>query len=411
MNLIERMSDLRHCYILTPSGSLGVYREDGSFHVEGELTQALSAPIAAFLAQYRQSHDTRAYRIGLVHTDHSERPWHSQTLALADEVLRRLYPMVDVRQGRLTTFQRSNREKSLYRGMELLLGYRDQSAPMVPYYFPVFVYRSTTLDHYLPGLERTRRETDTQTPVVEIIDLFAATPFAQRNEPLIEKGLTTLQKRLIKPERRSAPNLFLIDDVRQSSYAWKENTHIPVDPYTDVEERAIAEITGRFSTSGIRDWNYTQWLESHCAPQTSKRLNHLLGTNDYRYREAEALRVFERLADFDREALRIIAALNPVFRVPAGTRLLDWGSRDNWNLYLLSGDLELKADEEKSRLLAGGSASARKPVAFLKPRLFSVSTHTQVEFLWLYEPMVDVVARLQGRSTGVRTKYLAASRS
>jgi hypothetical protein len=100
-----------------------------------------------------------------------------------------------------------------------------------------------------------------------------------------------------------------------------------------------------------------------------------------------------------------------VFRVPEGTRLLDRGTCDSWNLYLLSGELELKADQDNGWVLAGGSPSARKPVAFLKPRLFSVTARTAIEFLWLYEPMVDAVARLHQSEFGMQGAYRATAAS
>jgi hypothetical protein len=202
----------------------------------------------------------------------------------------------------------------------------------------------------------------------------------------------------------------LIDDVR-CGYAWKENANTPVDPYADAEERAIAELTGRFAPSGFRNWDYSQCLESYCAPQTGARLNQWLRANGYRYRAADELRFFERLAEFDRAALDIIATRNPVFRVPEGTRLLDRGSRDNWNLYLLSGDLELSAEHDSGWVLTGGCPSARKPVAFLKPRLFSVTARSTVEFLWLYEPMVEAVARLHQRDFDKQAAYVASAAS
>jgi len=411
MNLIERMPDLRDCFLLTPGGSLGVYQQDGSFRVDGKLTQALAAPIAAFLENYRRRQDTRDYRIGLVHSDHTGQPWQSLTLALEDQALLRLYPTANNRHGRLTAFQRRNREKSLYRGMELLLDYRDQVASSVPFFCPVFVYRGTTLDRYLPWVEREWRDSDAHTPVVEVIDLFAGVPLARHADPAIAAMLATQRKLLVKPERRSAPNLVLIDDVRHSSYAWKENASTPADPYAEAEERAIAEISGRFAATGFRDWNYSQCLESHCTPQTGARLNQWLRANGYQYRQADELRCFERMAELDRAALSIIATRNPVFRVPAGTRLLDRGSRDNWNLYLLSGDLELSSEHDSGWVLTGGSPSARKPVAFLKPRLFSVTARSTVEFLWLYEPMVEAVARLHQRDFSVQTTYVASAAS
>jgi hypothetical protein len=120
----------------------------------------------------------------------------------------------------------------------------------------------------------------------------------------------------------------------------------------------------------------------------------------YRWRGADDLRFFERFEGQDRAALQLIAAKSPVFRVPAGTLLLDVGTRDSWNLYLLSGEIEIVAPDGARYQLTGGSPSARQPVAFLKPRLFSVNALSEVEFLWLYEPMIEAVKRLHPAKFG-----------
>jgi hypothetical protein len=55
--------------------------------------------------------------------------------------------------------------------------------------------------------------------------------------------------------------------------------------------------------------------------------------------------------------------------------------------------------------IAGGSPSARQPVAFLKPRVCSVTARSEVEFLWLYEPMIEVVKRLYPARLGSTTLH------
>ena len=172
-DLIKELPDIQGCYLLTPTGTLGSYQPDGRFQADAELTQALTGPIDQFLQEYRSTHDTRWLRLGVIHSDHFDKPWKTATLALADDVLRRLYPMASARDGRMTSFQLRHREQSLFRSMELLLDYRDSAIPEIPYYCPVLVYRSTTLDYYLPWLDRPQRDSDRRTVAVEVIDLLA----------------------------------------------------------------------------------------------------------------------------------------------------------------------------------------------------------------------------------------------
>lgn len=402
-DLIKELPDIQGCYLLTPSGTLGSYQQDRRFHPDTELTQALAEPIGRFLQEIRSGQDTRWLRLGIVHADHADKPWKTATLALADDVLRRLYPVSSVRDGRMTSFQLRNREHGVFRGMELLLDYRDLAIPETPYFCPVLVYRGTRLDHYLPWPERPPRDTDRQTIAVEVIDLLAGLARSQRNVPAVARLVAAERQAIVRPELRQAPSLGLLDDVRQRNDAVPARHVVPppaaapaIDPYSaEKDTQEITELETRYAANGFRDWDYGAWFETHSTPESQERFGKLLlPAGGYRNRSAEELRFFERFESFDLAALQLIATKSPVFKVPAGTLLLDIGTRDHWNLYLLSGDLELAAPDGSLYPLTGGSASARQPVAFLKPRLFSVTTRSEVEFLWLYEPMIEAVKRL-----------------
>jgi hypothetical protein len=397
-DLIKELPDIQGCFLLTPTGTLGSYQQDGRFQTEAELTQALAGPIGQFLQEFRSTHDTRWLRLGIIHADHTNKPWKTATLAFADDVLRRLYPTSAARDVRMTSFQLRHREQSLYRGMELLLDYRDSAIPEIPYYCPVLVYRSTTLDYYLPWLDRPQRDLDRQTIAVEVIDLLAGLARSQRKVPSVAQLIASERRVLIHPERRQTPSLGLIDDVRAGggSAPPVPTTKVVIDPYVGEQNvQAVADIEARYAANNFRDWDYSAWFKTHSTPESIERFGQQLAVEGgYRRRAADDLRFFGRFANQDRAALQLIATKSPVFRVPTGTRLLDAGTRDNWNLYLLSGEIELVAPDGASYRLTGGSPSARQPVAYLKPRLFSVNTRTEVEFLWLYEPMIEAVKRL-----------------
>jgi hypothetical protein len=403
-DLIKELPDIKGCFLLTPTGTLGSYQPDGRFFPDAELSQALGDPIGKFLQEYRSSHDTRWLRLGVIHADHTNKPWKSATLSLADDVLRKLYPTSAVRDGRMTSFQLRHREQSLFRGMELLLDYRDSAIPEIPYYCPVLVYRSTTLDYYLPWLDRPQRDSDRQTIAVEVIDLLAGLARSQRKVPHVAQLIAAERRALIHPERRQTPSLGLIDDVRAAtgSVPPAATAKVMVDPYVGERNmQAVADIEARYAATNFRDWDYGAWFKTHSTPESIERFGQQLAAEGgYRHRVPDDLRFFERFAIQDRAALQLIASKSPVFRVPAGTLLLDAGTRDSWNLYLLNGEIELVTPEGASYRLTGGSPSARQPVAYLKPRLFSVNTRTEVEFLWLYEPMIEAVKRLHSAKFG-----------
>lgn len=218
-NLIELMPDIRGCYLLTANGGLGSYGEDKVFRTDDRLSQALSALINSFVRDFKRTHNTKGWRIGIVHTDHADQPWNSATLALEDHVLRDLYPMPGSGPENLTAFQHGNREKSLFRGLELLLDHHDPMAPSAPSFCPVLVFRSTTLAQYTHDFGREQRLSDEQTPVVEVIDLLANATLTQSCHPAVAQLVRSVRRDVIKPERRCTPNLHMLDEARDSKVA------------------------------------------------------------------------------------------------------------------------------------------------------------------------------------------------
>lgn len=385
MNLLERMPDLRGCYFLTPAGRIGRYSERG-VEVDAGISQALARSIAAFIQAYQRSRDTATHRIAVVHPDHAGKPWQSHTLAFEDAVLRQLFPAPDA--AALTSFQLRNREKSLYHGMELLLDFRPTAIHDRPYYCPVFVYRNTRLDHYRALLARSALRSDHDTPVVEVINLFADGPLL---DPAVDVYLRVWRTAVVKPERRSAANLYLMDEARPANDV-RPSTNS--DPFV-ADPAQVDELLSRFGASRFRDWDYGEWLERRGGGAALLRFGAQLRTMvGVRRAGVETLRGFDRMRDLDPAARQLIAARNPVFSMPAGALLLDVGSSDDWNLYLVSGEAELIAADGQHSVVAAGSAAARRPLAQLKPRRYTVVARTPVQFLWLYEPMVSAVARL-----------------
>lgn len=385
MDLLERMPDLRGGYFLTPAGRIGRYGERG-IEIDAGISQALARPIAAFIQAYQRTRDTVAHRIAIVHADHAGRPWQSYTLAFEDAVLRRLFPVPEG--SVLSGFQQRNREKSLYRGMELLLDYRPSAIHDRPYYCPAFVYRNTRLDLYPAMLGRPARTGDRDTPVVEVINLYAEGPML---DPVVDEYLRHWRSAMVKPERRSDANLYLMDEVRPAAAP----APAAADSGLGAEAGPVTELLQRFGSSRFRDWDYRDWLDRHCDGAARVRFGEQLRVMPAARRVGvETLRGFDRMQDLDPAARLLLAAKNPVFSMPAGALLLDAGSSDDWNLYLVRGEAELIAADGQRSVVAAGSAAGRRPLAQLKPRRYTVMARTPVHVLWLYEPMISALTRL-----------------
>jgi len=405
MQVIQTMPDLVGCFALTQSGMLCEIGPGGEYLANPELTTTLSQPIRVFLEALRQQGDSRWARLGVVHGDRAGKSWKTSTLALGEDTLRRLYPMGTSRDNRLTSFQIRNCEKSLYRGLELLLDYRDSALPDTPFFCPVLFNRGTMLEHYLPWPERQRTDDDAKIPVVEVVDLLAELARSQRNVPGVVLYVKKFHENIVRIDQRKASSLRVMErtplvatDTATTDHApsLSDSSPVSADPYVSRDDQKMVEdLHRRFAAANFRDWDYTIWYKAHTPATQQNRLGvPPPSASGYEHVQADELRVFERMSPMSRSALEVIARRNPVFSVPAGAMLLEHGTRDSWNLYLLNGTLELTELEGACHTISGGGPSAKQPVAFLKPRLFSVYSKTPAEFLWLYEPMVEAVRRL-----------------
>ena len=107
----------------------------------------------------------------------------------------------------------------------------------------------------------------------------------------------------------------------------------------------------------------------------------------------EVLAGFSTFQQLDANTLARAACRTQVHRAPPHTCLLAQGTSDDWNLYLVDGKLQLVANDGDMELTESGSQKARAPVAFLKPRKYTVTTLTPVTFLWVNDAIIDLVRK------------------
>jgi CRP-like cAMP-binding protein len=93
---------------------------------------------------------------------------------------------------------------------------------------------------------------------------------------------------------------------------------------------------------------------------------------------------------FNHYNLELLAKEAVVETLQAGTHLFAQGDEDDLSVYLLSGEVMLTAsDRHPPRVLVGGSASARYPLAQLKPRQYSGLATTPVTILRVDSKLID----------------------
>lgn len=390
MSTIGTLPNLVGFYVLTPEGQLGYYDPDKKFVLDVKLTKAFADYNMRYLMAYLRNPEQGNFRLAIIHRTQEHRPWGSYTLLLEKHIVRRLYPVTGMtRELDLTTFQKKNREKSIYRGMELFLEYKDTSTPDMPVYCPVLYDRSTTLDDYGPILDRSVTSVDRETPVVEVINMLAAIPLAKRFSPEIAALKEKISHGIVKKGMRKSDAFTLIEDVRRDSQTITQTVRDNIsNPYGGVDKRFERQVTldsradnAKSGISGVGNYD--------------SALMHSIGSllvGKPEPVDPMLLKNFSKFHDLDYDKLQALAAQSLVYKVPPGTQLTERGTRDTRNLYLLEGTVQLVAADGGVKRIDSGTATASNPISSLKPRMYTVTAVTRVAFLWIDDNLAEEIA-------------------
>lgn len=363
-------------YVLTANGELGVYDEQRQLRIDEPLTRVFAEHNRAFLRSHLQDPLADERRVAILFEAQEPHAWGRLTLSLEDSVVRSLYPAGGRAPGGFTAFQQKSRSMSVYRGMELLLDYHHESTPEVPVYCPVLFNPHCALSERSSALGREPHEQERDVPVFDILNLIAAIPSARGASPAILALVDKIRQGLIhKDQRRDSPLSV------QHALLHAAPTVPGEDAYAQIERD---KRLGRAVTLPIVDERRLHETE-HVAPiERWLRIPHQPAGS-------ERLRAFVQFKTLDEARLAEVTARSLIYTAPAGTRLLDRGLRDAWNLYLLEGALMLMPEDGATLRVDGGTDKAAYPIAFLKPRKYTVETLTPVSFLWVHDLLLEAV--------------------
>ncbi len=114
------------------------------------------------------------------------------------------------------------------------------------------------------------------------------------------------------------------------------------------------------------------------------------------------------LIPFDRcdaDELIVLAGHAWVIELPRGAVLARIGSRDEWDFYLLDGELELDAADGRVLSLQAGSETALHPVASLQPRKYTIRARSAVRCLRVQRQLVASLRGSGARNDPAMTLY------
>lgn len=347
-------------YVLTAEGALGRYQSDGRFLEEPLLTESLGDKPAALLRRYRNG-DLDRIAIGLVTRKTPDKPWQDASLVFSDSAVREIYWTSDDPRAPLTAFQKRNKTKSVYRGMELILDTREASRPNISRFCPVLVAPECGGD----VLSRRYGVSELDTVnALEILDMMAPLDAEEQRHPALRQMVTEMTRSRIAPELRSAPELMLVDNAdttrgETGSVPWSAGDPPQYNnPWEDEPE-------DRYSSFNDGD-PATYWLLAWFSP-------------------------FNELDDLQRQ---FVARGHTVTKKPAGATLLERGSRDDVTLYLIEGTLELEAFDGRKMSIVGGTRRAHLPVSQLRPHAYTVRAVTNVSVIYVSQDMVREINRI-----------------
>jgi hypothetical protein len=375
MKLIDDLPTLTGLCVLSPRGELSFYAADRTCSVDAVLSDRLRGLLHEFLQNYLRHPDAEDRRVALICELPEPHPWGRVSLVLEESEIRRLYPVSSHAAEALTVFQRKNRAKSLYRGIELLLEYRSQGASDTFYYCPVLFDRQTTFGEYGPRFGIPADDAARDKPVIEVLNLAAGLSITQRQEPAIAQLGERLYHGLIRKDRRKDANLTLLDTTEES---WV-NAASGDDAYSDIDGRSGRGVS--LTADDLVKLHVTQ------------RYEHVERWLEIPYRPVDPgrLRGFVHFRDMDPARLSLLSTYSLVYTAPAGVCLLERGMTDNWNLYLLEGSVKLEPEEGAILTVEGGSEKGAAPISFLKPRKYTVTATSKVSFLWIHDVLLHVV--------------------
>jgi hypothetical protein len=360
---------------LTPQGRLGYYDDHGQWVPEAELSSAFGGFNLGFIHSYLREPDAARengpVRVAVVCQPVERKKWKSATLLLETAALKSLFRVSGATpDDELTEFQKRSREMSVFRGMELLLEYRLETYPGIPIYCPVLFDRDMTLDRYAAALGRAPAETDAATPVVEVLNLLSAVPMKRRNSHAIAELIRRIHQRAVNKRVRSGPGFAVVEKAA--------GEHCPIDPLRRDTGAVPAPSPAAAShrTAAVPSRCPSQGADLDLPPANAAGVEKLLQPVS-----PELLRQFDRLRDLDGRRLALLLPYCRLYRASPGVRLLKRGARDDVTMYLVQGEVELKAGDGTRRTVVAGTPEACRPIAQLKPRLYRVKAKTPVVFL------------------------------
>ncbi|UCC14960.1 MAG: cyclic nucleotide-binding domain-containing protein [Gammaproteobacteria bacterium] len=107
--------------------------------------------------------------------------------------------------------------------------------------------------------------------------------------------------------------------------------------------------------------------------------------------EPSQLKAFSPLDGLKMENLKALARKTSIEEIAGGRFIFKQGDAERRSIFIVSGEVELRDEEEVVAIIHGGSREARSPIAPVIPRTVSARARSPVEFISVDSDLVDVM--------------------
>lgn len=105
--------------------------------------------------------------------------------------------------------------------------------------------------------------------------------------------------------------------------------------------------------------------------------------------EPEQLSLLLPFQKLDQEDLFLLSKKSTLLKAKKGKKLFKKGSKDEWTYFLLSGELDLKDAQGVHKKLIAGTEDAYAAVSHLQPRVYTVTTLTDIIYIKMDKSLLD----------------------
>lgn len=398
MTTLSSFTRLSNLLMLGGNGEISRITDQKTFQFDLDLSRRFANYTPAYLREYAAKPDDHRFRIGIIYQSMQPKAWGAETLLFTDAVVHTLYPVTGSREAGLTTFQQKKRENSVYYGIELFLEYALNDSPGVPIFLPILFDPGKTLGDYANLLGETLSKEDANAPVIEVLNLIGPAAASRKNVEVFVALKEHLRNAFVKKDARKSVESKIMESMRTSSGSTSPAVTATEPPrQTPAASSLRIAPAGSISapTAGATGTGSAYWYNAALHEAICDKLQKFLRPGEQA--DAEQVRHFVRFQELGTSGQRSLAASCPTYVAPAGSVLLEHGTADQWNLYLLEGDIELAAADGEKKVVSGASDKSRNAIAALKPRKFTVTALSRVRFLWLHD---SIIAEIQQQQSG-----------